>query len=282
MSNRIIYQPKGAALEYAKWACNLYNGCNHHCQYCYCKQGAWKNVLGVDAPVLKSQAGRNEEEAYLLFVRELREHREQIIADGDGLFFSFSTDPMLREEIALTMRCVQECIIADVPVTILTKATWWTRCGNEFAADYFRQLVAWRDYVTIGVTLTGHDELEPGAPSNKERIKLLDHLLHCDIRTFVSLEPVVDFESSLKMILDSLHYTAEYRIGLMSPYKKDRYDHDKCERFCKKVTELSRQFGFTVKWKKSIQRFYEEGLPLLNELKRIERENKKAKSDKHK
>ena len=267
MSNRIIYQPKGAALEYAKWACNLYNGCNHHCQYCYCKQGAWKNVLGVDAPVLKSQAGRNEEEAYLLFVRELREHREQIIAGGDGLFFSFSTDPMQREEIALTMRCVQECRIEQVPVQILTKATWWTKVGNTMEGDYLRQLVAWRDYVTIGVTLTGHDKLEPGAPTNRERIILLKHLLHCHIRTFVSLEPVIDFESSLKMILDTLDVTAEYRIGLMSPYKKDRYDHEQCERFCTKVTELSKQYGFTVKWKESIQKFYEDGLPLLKLMK---------------
>lgn len=263
MSNKCIYQPSGAAREYGAWACNLYNGCTHQCQYCYCRRGAWKNVLGVDKPVLKATVGSNEEEAFLTFRRELLQHRDEILEAGTGLFFSFSTDPMQREEIALTMRCMQECMIEQVPVQILTKATWWTRAGNTMEGDYLRQLVAWRDKIIIGVTLTGHDELEPGAPSNKERIILLNHLLHCKIKTFVSLEPIVDFESALKIILGTLNVTAEYRIGLMSPYKKDRYDHGQFERFAKKVTELSRKYGFTVKWKKSALRFYEEGLPLL-------------------
>lgn len=128
-------------------------------------------------------------------------------------------------------------------------------------------MVAWNNYVTIGVTLTGHDELEADAPTNKERIDLLSRLHTLHIPTFVSLEPVVDFESSLKMILDTLRYTTGYRIGLMSPIKKDRYNHAQCERFCNKVTELSREYGFTVKWKKSIRDFYEEGLSLMKLMK---------------
>lgn len=71
----------------------------------------------------------------------------------------------------------------------------------------------------------------------------------------------------MKMILDTLRYTTEYRIGLMSPIKKDRYNHAQCERFCNKVTELSREYGFTVKWKKSIRDFYEEGLSLMKLMK---------------
>lgn len=263
MSNRCIYQPKGAAKEYGAWACNLYNGCSHHCDYCYCKRGVWANTMGVDKPELKAMLGKDENEAYLIFARELKQHRDKILAAGDGLFFSFSTDPMLCEEIDLTMRCVQECVIQDVPVQILTKATWWTRCGNEYEGDYLRRLVAWNNYVTIGVTLTGHDELETDAPTNKERIDLLSRLYTLHIPTFVSLEPVVDFESSMKMILDTLHYTTEYRIGLMSPMKKDYYDHSKCERFIHKVTELSHEYGFVVKWKQSIRKLYEVGLPLL-------------------
>lgn len=271
MSNRCIYQPKGAARGYGAWACNLYNGCSHHCEYCYCKRGVWKNTIGVDKPILKASVGRNIEEAHKTFLRELGEHRDAILADGDGLFFSFSTDPFLREEIDLTMRCVQECVLQEVPVQILTKATWWMQGArwieDEPDTDFLRELVGWRKYITIGVTLTGHDELEPDAPSNAERIRLLNHLLLCGIRTFASIEPVVDFESSLAMILDSLHYTAEYRIGLMSPMNKDRYTHPECERFVTKVTELSRQYGFKVKWKKSIREYYEDGLELLKAMK---------------
>ena len=31
----LIYQPQGAAGEYAKWAINLYHGCSNGCTYCY-------------------------------------------------------------------------------------------------------------------------------------------------------------------------------------------------------------------------------------------------------
>ena len=32
---KIIYEPKGAALEYAPLAANLYSGCVHGCRYCF-------------------------------------------------------------------------------------------------------------------------------------------------------------------------------------------------------------------------------------------------------
>lgn len=273
MSNKCIYQPRGAAREYSRWACNLYNGCSHNCQYCYCKRGYMAHTIGKDKPTLKVSLGMDEEDAYRTFAKELREHRQAILDDGGELFFSFSTDPMLCEEIDLTMRCVQECVVSQVPVQILTKATCWLQSAvNEPDEDdswlepsYLQRLCAWRRWVRLGVTLTGHDELEPDAPSNADRIVLLNHLQACGIRTFASIEPVVDFASSLKMILDSLHYTAEYRIGLMSPVGQQHYDYVQCERFCRKVTDLSSQYGFTVMWKQSIRKFYEKRQVILPE-----------------
>lgn len=43
-----IYQPNGAAAEYSKWACNLYNGCTNRCEYCYNRHGLAHNCLGMD------------------------------------------------------------------------------------------------------------------------------------------------------------------------------------------------------------------------------------------
>ncbi|MEN6645271.1 MAG: hypothetical protein ABFE08_22745, partial [Armatimonadia bacterium] len=31
----VIYEPQGAALEYAELAANLYRGCSHSCRFCY-------------------------------------------------------------------------------------------------------------------------------------------------------------------------------------------------------------------------------------------------------
>ena len=109
-THKTIYKPKGAALEYSQWACNLYKGCSNRCDYCYCRRGVLASTLGVDKPVLKKSAGRDTKEAFETFKRELSLYRDEIIKDGDGLFFSFSTDPMLPEELDLTTRCVNECV----------------------------------------------------------------------------------------------------------------------------------------------------------------------------
>ena len=45
--------------------------------------------MGVDKPELKAVLGKDENEAYLIFARELKQHRDKILAAGDGLFFSF-------------------------------------------------------------------------------------------------------------------------------------------------------------------------------------------------
>ena len=94
MENRAIYQPKGAAREYSRWACNLYNGCSNRCDYCYCRRGILAHTLGVDEPVLKKSVGRTPKDAFETFSKELALYGRYIVRDGTGLFFSFSTDPM--------------------------------------------------------------------------------------------------------------------------------------------------------------------------------------------
>ena len=53
----LIYQPQGAAGEYAKWAINLYHGCSNGCTYCYNRRGVLSHVFGdkpeLAAPIIK-------------------------------------------------------------------------------------------------------------------------------------------------------------------------------------------------------------------------------------
>lgn len=55
----LIYQPQGAAGEYAKWAINLYNGCYNGCTYCYNRRGVLSHIFGdkpeLAAPIVKSR-----------------------------------------------------------------------------------------------------------------------------------------------------------------------------------------------------------------------------------
>lgn len=261
MSNKCIYQPTGAAREYARWACNLYNGCPHGCTYCYCKRGVLANVLGKDIPTLKKQVGKNAREALETFEREIIKYKDKIKEQGEYLFFSFSTDPLCDKEECLTFLCVLICVYIGVPVQLLTKAVNWL-----YHIDWQNLLERSKGLVRIGTTLTGCDDQEPGAPGNMARIRmLLGARQFSKTKPFVSIEPIISFSKSLAMIKrvsDKLGHDVEFRIGLMSGVKKESY-YDKwdCAAFMNSVLELQQRTGFDVVWKHSIRDYYSKHFP---------------------
>ena len=255
LAHTAIYKPEGPAQEYAVWGCNLYKGCVHQCTYCYLRRGPMAKQLGGAVPEIEKKVGGTEEKAYRRFCKEVDAYQEQFKTDG-GIFFSFSTDPCLPETLELTFRCSLYALEHGVPVFILTKDVHWV------ALDYV--LGSWhpyRDLLHLGFTLTGHNELEPNAPSNIRRMDAMRHLHEYGFHTWASIEPVIDFRLSLEMIMDSAGYCEEFRIGLLSPYSKTRYCWDECDRFMRTVVRLAGQWGFEFIWKESIQKFYREGKP---------------------
>lgn len=194
MSNLCIYQPKGKAGEYAAWACNLYTGCSNDCSYCYCKKGPLGSWWTLE-PHLK-KCFRDEEHAYAVFIKELEQNVEAL--RRDGLFFSFTTDPLLPKERILTTRCVEAAVSENVPVSILTKMPGLT--PDQLAGDSKDHLANCKQerrnqilqHVAWGFTLTGCNNLEPGAATNGQRIAAMEKLHDMGFRTFASLEPVID------------------------------------------------------------------------------------------
>ena len=70
--------------------------------------------------------------------------------------------------------------------------------------------------IAFGFTLTGHDELEPGANTNAERIEAMKKLHDAGFKTFASIEPVINFKDSLEMINKACFYCDLFKIGLES------------------------------------------------------------------
>lgn len=250
----IIYRPKGAAAEYSLWGVNIYRGCSHKCEYCYNRRGVWAGTLGIDTPVLLKKAGCNEDAAVRHFSEELEKNREAIVKDG-GLFFSFTTDPMLPQTLGATLSCLSCAIDNHVPVQILTKATEW--CYDN---DCLTKLYEGGGLVKVGFTLTGHDELEPGAPTNESRIDAMRYLAAARIKLFASIEPVIDFAASLNMIYAISDICPEIRIGLQSPYSPSRYDTKECERFIAEVSNIAQRHDIAVLYKESVTRFCKDNL----------------------
>ena len=210
----IIYKPKGKAAEYAPWAANFYNGCSNRCEYCYNRHCQAKALLGKDEPTLK-KAFKDEDQAFEAFRKELRRKANQIRWDG-GLFFNFVSDPCLSETWKLNLNCIRYAILIGVPCRVLTKRAEAARILDPYNVflsedDY--------DYLKVGFTLTGRDDLEPGASTNAERIEAMKALHEKGVSTWASIEPVIDIMASAKMIADSVEWCDEYRIGLLSGKK---------------------------------------------------------------
>ncbi|MDR2910602.1 MAG: hypothetical protein LBV47_04455 [Bacteroidales bacterium] len=218
---KAIYNPRGKAAEYSKWACNFYVGCSNGCTYCYCKKGILAGAMGQNKPQLK-KCFKGEPHALEVFEKELKANLLEL--QKHGLFFSFTTDPLVKKTANLTNIAVNICVANKVPVKILTKCTNYimnwahgVHGGDAFISEM-------KKYVAFGFTLTGHDELEPNASTNAERIEAMRKLHEAGFKTWASIEPVIDVNDSLYMISKTarLGVCDLYKIGLERGEKYDK------------------------------------------------------------
>lgn len=241
---KALYQPTGKAAEYAAWAVNFFTGCSNGCEYCYCKRGVLSHVWDNKPNLKKCFYGQVH--AMSVFQKELLANLEEV--RKDGIFFSFTTDPLLSSTSFLTYICTYEALRNRVPVTILTKSTNWL---YNTIGKYFLEYgdVVWqnKDILKIGFTLTGADELEPDASSNSERITAMKLLHEKGIKTWASMEPVINPITSLQIIQQTKDFCDEYKVGLMSGAKKDFYDREEMEYFYESIITLSKNHKIYLK-----------------------------------
>lgn len=239
---KAIYKPSGKAAEYSIWACNLYNGCPHSCTYCFNDHNIMAGTLGGNIVFLKKSLV-DTETAFKIFVSELTRHRETIIKDG-GLHFNFVSDPCLPETIELNFRCMDEAQSQGVFCKVLTKrADWLHHPAVQNALSH-------KGLISVGFTLTGRDDLEPGASSNMERVHAMAELHNAGISTWASIEPVIDPALSFAMIVETLGFCDHYKIGILSG-KKD-YTPQQIRDFVAQVQSLGHT---SVYWKESLREF---------------------------
>ena len=245
--SKAIYMPKGKAGEYAKYACNFYVGCSNDCDYCYCKRGLLGHAMGGTTPTLK-KCFKNEDDALKVFERELVANLR--LLQNHGLFFTFTSDPLLPETEGLTWAAIDTCIEYDVPVKLLTKRA-------DFDVSTYYDIHS--DSISFGFTLTGCDDKEPHASTNAERIFKMKELYRRGFNTFASIEPVIDLGKSYDMIAKTLGYCDLYKIGLLTG--KRPYTREQVEMFVRDVNDMIHRHNFfnredvKVYWKDSVLEF---------------------------
>jgi len=203
----LIYQPSGKAREYSPLALNIYNGCDHGCTYCY-------------TPLIRRDPDQNKvvqlRNNFLeTLERELSKNvfREQIL-------LSFMCDPYSHFEMEneLTKNSLAYLNLKKCKVAVLTKGG--SRCLRDLSL--FKEF---GNKIKIGATLTLIDEkqsidIEPRAALPVDRLSALEYLHDNGIKTWVSIEPVIDPIQSLELIKNSITFVDQYKIGKMNHFEK--------------------------------------------------------------
>lgn len=194
-------------------------------------------TLGGTMVRLKAVLG-NEETAFNIFKSELKRWMPMIIADG-GLHFNFVSDPCLPETIVLNWRCIDYALSQGVPAQVLTKRADWL--GHPAVQNALCN----KSLMRVGFSLTGCNELEPGASSNEERIWAMQALHEAGIWTWASIEPIIDPQRSLEMVSKTIGCCDHFKIGILSGKKSYTPEQIRC--FMSAVNALTPPLGLLEK-----------------------------------
>jgi DNA repair photolyase len=241
----IIYAPAGQAGEYAKLAANPYRGCSHGCIYCYVPAAIHMPRAEFDA---KAEPKPN-------YIERLRRDAEKYAAAGikEQVLLSFSTDPYHPDDTTLTRETLQ--VLREHGLAFCTLTKGGTRALRDL--DLFR---SGRD--AFASTLTTLDdnvsrEWEPKAALPGDRIKALKAFCFAGMYTWVSLEPVIDTETTLEIIRQTHEFVDLYKVGRLNYHRLTRLTNWK--EFTGKVIALLTELGNDYYIKKDLQPFLPEG-----------------------
>lgn len=182
----VIYTPAGRAKEYAPLASNIRKTCSLACRYCYCPQALHvkkKDFFTVGPP----------KDDYLT---RLKADCQKLRGDKRELLLCFIGDPY-DGDTSITREALFILAAYDMRVTILTK-------NPGMALRDFR-LIAENGW-SLGTTLAWHDDTlrrqwEPNAASVTSRIGALIAAKQHGIRTWASVEPVLDTDEAIGAII---------------------------------------------------------------------------------
>lgn len=198
----VIYEPKGKAYEYCKLAANLYKGCGHGCLYCY----------AVDATFSVASVFHEHPEPRPDILRKLQADAFGFQADGP-ILLSFTSDPYqpIDEQHQLTRHAISILKNSGLKVSILSKG------GLRATRDF--DLLGPGD--EVGATLTFTDpamsrKWEPDAAPPLDRMKYLKEAHDRGLKTWVSLEPVIDPRQSLELIDLTHQFVDVFKVGILN------------------------------------------------------------------
>lgn len=180
-----IYEPKGKAKEYGDYALNIYTGCPHRCFYCFAP-----SVLHRDREKFHSDVRPREN-----IVEETRKQLEREGITGKLIHLCFTCDPYPTGYDTTPTREIIKLLKAyGNHVQILTKGDGSRDFDLLDGDDWYGITVS--GFTTKNI-MTGNGIIprsphEPGAINPYFRITRAEEARRKGIKTWISLEPVVD------------------------------------------------------------------------------------------
>lgn len=242
-----IYAPAGQAGEYAPLATNPYRGCGHGCAYCYVPGVLKMKRAEFDAGAVPRDG----------FLAALTKDAKKYQAAGcrEQVMLSFTTDPYHPGDTSLTRQTLE--VLRDHGLGFCTLTKGGMRALADI--DLFRP-----DRDAFACTLTSLDpsfsaKWERGAAPPDDRMNALLAFHTRGIFTWVSLEPTLDVEASLRIVQKTHSYVDLFKIGRANylPMTKTTDWRD----YTLRMIDLCQRLGVRHYVKKDLQPFLPEGYP---------------------
>jgi DNA repair photolyase len=238
---KIIYEPKGAAREYSPLAVNLRVGCEHGCLYCYGPLAFRKKRDSFHSNP------RDRQHAL-----EMLEHDAGILRGDDReILLSFATDPYSPGEMktGLTRQALEILIANGLRFTVLTKG------GSRAIRDF--DLLEKYENCSFGTTLVfasqdDADHWEPNAASIADRIETIKTAHQKGIRTWVSMEPVIDPAQAIALVKALSPFVDHWKVGKLN-YNKEISGKVDWPRFKADITSIMDDLGADYYLKNSLK-----------------------------
>jgi DNA repair photolyase len=198
----IIYEPAGRAGEYAPLAANIYKSCSHGCLYCYANK-----MMKLDKVYFHAE-NRIRKDAIILLEKDAAKLR----GDDREILFCFLGDPYNPDEHknGITRQAIEIMIRNDLRFTLLTKGGARARRDLDLLEGYFKcsigQTIVWSKQESAS-------HWEPNAAPLQERFELAQEAHKRGIKTWVSLEPVIDPDQALEVVRLLHPYVNKWKVG---------------------------------------------------------------------
>jgi DNA repair photolyase len=235
--NTKVLRPSGTGFE---WCINQYHGCSHGCKYCY---GMTIRKMTYDNWIRP----RPRKDVITNLQKDIQWlKRNNLLETVKDIFVGSVTDSYqpIELEYGLTRQIIEILKENQLPFTILTK-------GNAILRD----LDLFKNYplCRAGVTLISLHEavrkdLEPGATSYGERIKVLEALKANGTSTYLSCEPLmpIDYANPIELVQKLAGIVDLFEFGKWSRYRYKHIPEYYWKNYCDKyyVDVLSKTIKF--------------------------------------